>query len=48
MYIPVRGRHSHKKRNPEAYWGTNPGIGLPVSLQKNRDVNSFRSLRKNS
>ena len=48
MYVPVEGRHLHKKKTPEAYWGTNPGMGLQVSLQKNRDINSFRSLRKNS
>ena len=37
-----------KKETPEAYWGTNPGMGLQVSLQKNRGINSFKSLRKNS
>ena len=47
MYVPVEGRHSHKKETPEAFWGTNPGMGLQVSLQKNRDLNSSRSPRKN-
>ena len=46
MYLPVEGRPLHKKKTTEAHWGNNPDMGLQVSLQKNREIYSIRSLQK--